>query len=113
MAQPAQALASTSYLCHMSGQITHERCCGATRVTVPCQAHVEARDCCERVASHAQDSVLPKGQANAQIPAAALMAVFVSSVTADAGGERPSEASGVEFHPSGPARFLAHCALLI
>jgi hypothetical protein len=112
MALPAPALASSSYLCHMTGRVSESRCCTAKRATV-CHAQVEEQDCCELMQAHGQATAPATRNDSHDVPSAALVAIAAFSLPARTPLERARESTTANTHPPGPPRFLLHCSFLI
>jgi hypothetical protein len=113
VALPAQAFASASYLCHMTGEVTGRHCCTGEHKDPPCSPQLQQRDCCELIQAHEHASA-PATRASAQeVPAAALIGVIALALLAHGDHEQADVPTTAETHPPGPPRFLAHCSFLI
>jgi hypothetical protein len=113
VALPAQAFASTSYFCHMTGEVSDTCCCTGKSAPESCEAQVKEQDCCELITSHGQASAPATRESLQQVPAAALVGAIAFGPVVEAGAERLAVATETETHPPGPPRFLAHCSFLI
>ena len=113
VALPAQAFASTSYFCHMSGEVSDTCCCTGKSASESCEAQVKQQDCCELIRSEGHAPV-PATRASLQpVPAAPLIGAITFGLVVQVGEEYPAEVSTAETHPPGPPRFLVHCSFLI
>jgi hypothetical protein len=113
IALPAQPLISTSYLCHMTGKVSADRCCAGQRADI-CHAQIEAQDCCELMQARGPVTAAATRSHTQDVPVIALLAspafalhLRVRSAT------RTRELTLAAAHPLGPPRFLVNCSLLI
>ena len=112
VALPVQAFAHSSFFCHMSGEISHARCCPGKHVTESRDAHMQAPDCCELLESHSHPA--PAARVNVhEAPGTAVIASIVIALAEHAEIESVTDPVAVETHPPGPPRFLANCSFLI
>jgi hypothetical protein len=116
LAAPAQALARTRYLCHMSGRIGDSCCCrrAEPKISPPAsEKTVEQPDCCERI-QHSEPSSTPANREALQSPAPAGLVVLFAWASAVSPAEDAALAPGLaRAPPLGRPLFLVNCALLI
>lgn len=113
VALPAPAFASTSYFCHMSGQVLDTCCCTGKPAAESCEAQLKQQDCCELMRSEGHASVPATRAGLQEVPAAVLIGAIAFGLVFQSGEELPTKATVAETHPPGPPRFLAHCSFLI
>src|SRR5882672_945777 len=72
VAMPLSALAPSSYLCRMTGQVSEHCCCKQNEQQKPCGAKIETQDCCQLVKAQSQTTAPvtrePVHQAAASLP---------------------------------------------
>ncbi|HKP56078.1 MAG TPA: hypothetical protein VJV78_05150 [Polyangiales bacterium] len=111
-ALPAQPLVGTSYLCHMTGEVSGTHCCAGKRAE-SCHAQIERADCCEVMPSHGQPTAPATRSSSQDAPVLALIAAPAVVVVARAPAQWIRPAEPADARPPGPPRFLANCSFLI
>jgi hypothetical protein len=116
LAAPAQALARTRYLCHMSGRISDSCCCRRADPTISPKAAeetVEAPDCCERI-QHSEPSSTPANREVLQGPSPTGLLVSFAWAPAMSPAEDAALAPGLaRAPPLSTPLFLVNCVFLI